>query len=1024
MSGKLRDTGFPGDDIGSHGCRLTCTASNGNAVAVIRDTNSVGTPGGDGTGVEKLYIYESTVADRNVWNLRATLSLPVSIYRIAMTLYANNDISIWIMSNPRTTIRHTRVTYGTWAIATAWETVATAGANESWNRFDVHTTDDGWAMVAATWFNSVTAAHGFRAYLKPTAGGAWSTPANVQIGADGYNEPFSAISLTSSIVNTVAGANHRQIHYAVAAGKTVTDSNLGDSDLGTQLYNQWIHQTTFAPNAVPSATGAAIGAVNGEGGSPDFNNLIGSREVKLFKYDSKIWLGINQNVFSRDNLWAMRYTTSSSGLVLEGSISSNTGVDKTYNIILPPKDLSLGIAFANGAFNFMWGQLSTDGSNYVPVNRVARLNGAVFEWSPTTHYWDTGVQDPAGSMALNLIFFCSTGDKNTELHRIDVMELTKSTFSGNNLYQWRCQPNIIPETIRESDKSPQAGAVLNSSNPVFSGYLQHSSFYTQSRGVLQVQAARDAAFTTSIKDFVSTIFAPYGRPSVGSPSYNKLSVTTPDALYLQSGSAPWYYHERVQDEWGYSTAWTAGSSFTVSHPSNAIQQIPLSGAYIDYSTGSVYTEWRISDAWAPDWQTAFQVQIIRTDTSAVVHDSGKITSGNQFYSTPALSATLKTVPLAWRVQVWDSGDQTAGYTSYRNFLLLDGPTITVTSPASGATVVTPNPTITFSVSTYSAVPVVSLSVTVYQNGVQVWSSGVIPPPGSTASGTTYNIPMAGNLLHNGQNYSVQVSATDQWGITTSSALVTFTAAWTPPAAPTGVSGVTTQYNVEGDGYVRVLWTSATRDAQFNYYSVERQDSLYDPDTAAVLEVGTWNEVYKTYDKSQTNYEFQDYYAPSGYRVSYRVTQVVTRFNDLVPSNPSTVVDTFPYSESYWLIDPSLGVDDRAAFRLYNVTGDSFTDAYEEAEYTVIGRGFHVDQGERLGYTGSLTAQLRTGGGTTARYKRLRLENIKKNASNLYLRNPFGDVFKVAVKSMQLDRIPGVGRSEFIDVSIPYSQVGE
>jgi hypothetical protein len=139
----------------------------------------------------------------------------------------------------------------------------------------------------------------------------------------------------------------------------------------------------------------------------------------------------------------------------------------------------------------------------------------------------------------------------------------------------------------------------------------------------------------------------------------------------------------------------------------------------------------------------------------------------------------------------------------------------------------------------------------------------------------------------------------------------------------------------------------------------------------------------------------------------------------MPSDEKSVV---PQSDGYWLIEPSsdnIGAD---AFKLSIVTGDSFSDEQEESEFTVIGRGRIVNKGQRLGYKGTLDVQLRDTGGTTARQKRLRLVNLQQTPRQLWLRNPFGDIFRVNISAMSIGRIAGVGSSEFCDVSIPYSEV--
>lgn len=132
------------------------------------------------------------------------------------------------------------------------------------------------------------------------------------------------------------------------------------------------------------------------------------------------------------------------------------------------------------------------------------------------------------------------------------------------------------------------------------------------------------------------------------------------------------------------------------------------------------------------------------------------------------------------------------------------------------------------------------------------------------------------------------------------------------------------------------------------------------------------------------------------------------------------------SEDYWLIDPVTEI----ALRLYVVTADSYTDEYEEETMHLIGRGRHVEMGDRLGYSGSLSGQYWDFPGDssheipaqTAREQRLRLEALKADRNVLYLRNPFGDIFQVTAGNIQIDRTPGVGQREYATYTIPYQEV--
>ena len=169
------------------------------------------------------------------------------------------------------------------------------------------------------------------------------------------------------------------------------------------------------------------------------------------------------------------------------------------------------------------------------------------------------------------------------------------------------------------------------------------------------------------------------------------------------------------------------------------------------------------------------------------------------------------------------------------------------------------------------------------------------------------------------------------------------------------------------------------------------------------------------------YIHKDFFAPSGYKVNYLVKQAVSRQGQEVESSNSTPTIVYPALDGYWLIEPTSDGVDAEAFKI-SVVGESFSEDQEEASYTVIGRGRVVSKGDLLGSSGTLDARIRATGGVSPRARVLRMKKIQKADSPLWLRNPFGDIFKVNVSSIGFTRVAGVGLAEFVDLSIPYSEV--
>ena len=65
----------------------------------------------------------------------------------------------------------------------------------------------------------------------------------------------------------------------------------------------------------------------------------------------------------------------------------------------------------------------------------------------------------------------------------------------------------------------------------------------------------------------------------------------------------------------------------------------------------------------------------------------------------------------------------------------------------------------------------------------------------------------------------------------------------------------------------------------------------------------------------------------------------------------------------------------------------------------------------------------TAGRVTARSARRRIMNLANSDDTLYLRTPFGDVYQVSAGQIQVERIAGTGANEFVNMTIPYLELG-
>ena len=524
---------------------------------------------------------------------------------------------------------------------------------------------------------------------------------------------------------------------------------------------------------------------------------------------------------------------------------------------------------------------------------------------------------------------------------------------------------------------------------------------------LEWQLATDAGFTANVRTIRNTggfvnpfpddtleLVTDYGMGE----AYSDFQETLVGAEALFSGT--WYLRVRhcsVPHEVGPWNAITP--TFTVSHPPVPSGLYPTGGEALIY--GSLTFLWNFDDTNPGDTQSAYQLIVERNDTGATVLDTGKTASvGARSYVWSSPSSTLKDIQLRWKLRVWDSDDTTGGYSSLRLFRLSDLPVATITSPATGGTVSTGAPAITW---TFAAGG--GRTQSKYRVRLTSASGTVVHADSGLVAGGATSWTPSSQVLTTGITYTAELTLIDNLGLTGTDAN-TFTATYTAPAQPAFVVS-TSLYSTTGP--VRITWTNAAKDASFVGWRVYRKKTS----------ASTWDLLYDT-PVDQSSYTYDDYSAGSGVQYDYTVVQVATRFSAPVESNKTTISTVTPTSGEYWLVcveNPSLTT------RLYHVTAEDFTSDVEQETMDLIGRGRHTDYGTILGYSGSLSFQLwDISGGSSARVQRLNLEAMRFSENTIYLRNPFGDVWRVSVNSVSFTRRAGVGSSEMGNGTLTYTEV--
>lgn len=515
---------------------------------------------------------------------------------------------------------------------------------------------------------------------------------------------------------------------------------------------------------------------------------------------------------------------------------------------------------------------------------------------------------------------------------------------------------------------------------------------------ITVQLSQDSSFTTGVHTLTQ-------NPG-GATANNQYTLS--DSFYLVSGT--WYARAKVTNNTtGFITPWSPIITWTEAHIPSTSVVTPTGGGTASYIPSVPFT-FRFSDAaGAGDNMTAYQIVLENNNNGTVVFDSGKVAqtaaSGANVTVNVAIDPSLKNVSLRWKVKVWDKGDTASAYSAYNVFSLADTPVVSIITPAPSLPVDNGSPTFSWTVSIPSGGTQKSAAVDVYDasTAVLVWHGDVV------GAATDITPPVV--VLQNVHNYTFTVKVTDTVGLSTT-ATGSFSTSYQAPDSIT--------YSVDASGadelgYIKVDFTNALADDQFAAWKIYR------------MEVGgEWELIATITDITVRTYN--DYMLAAGKQYLYSATQVATRSGALLESPVGFWLNDAdqPVIESrvcdvdlthYWIINPD---DTLLSVRLLGVTKNSITEEYEKETYQIIGRGRHTDYGDRLGYTGTLTCQVRTLERPSSFKKKI--EDLRRANETYYLRDPFGALFQVSLGNLSWDPVAGVGTAEMGDLQIPWEEV--
>lgn len=911
--------------------------SDGSVVAIVPDVNQSGVSddGGDNSGVPKLYLYHST--DRINWTLKATLSLSgivTGVFFGSMVVDSANNIHLayrWTANSAR----YVQFTYSagpSWLVGAPVDLPAEAGY-QAMSHVDIDTVGESTsALVVGTFvYSKVSGAKktGFKAYVRTVSGSWVAHNALTVINGDSHLPWSDDISVAGD--TTPIGGDNLGV-FAVTATRRGNATDFGDMVYCIR-YN--------------ASTGTRLGVDNVQGGI--YKGLGGG----FRKYTISC---------TQDGVFSVAGTVSQSPWMLAfykfkwdrttGSAVSLTPVATSGSLGITTTRTSLTHSWQSVAYmgvgsdeteRFMiFGKYSG-----MVVNAMIETNGSVIGFPTSWVSWDDryaysgGYWSPAFGgrymsrpVSTPIDCFWAGGVRNVTPERVDLV--TYATFNGSLfpvMYRAESVSKLLPNA--PTSVKPADSATVSTDRPVLYGNHELQTYYPQMKTRLQWQVATDAGFTTNLRTIVEP--ASDFRYANGTPDpFNSTAIASeavPAASELFQGT--WYVRALVQDQSGSKGPWSTASSFVVSHPPAAVNLYPTGGSVFGYGgSGNATFTWSFSDPSPFDNQTAYQIVVEDADTGSVILDSGKVSSTQQM-ATLAIPLSGKDIDLRWKLKLWDSDDVGGSYSQYNMFYLADAPTPSVTSPVDGSTISTAVPEVTWDSGLSGTREQVEYRVRVTQGLAEVYSSDWVSSPT-----LTHTIPVG--YLTNNQDYTITVTIRDNRGLE-GSASASISTSWTPPDGPAAWNVYIHEYATRG--FVYITWNNASQDADFSGWNVYRR------------KVGdaSWS-LLETYTQGYERYAHRDYTAGSSQAYDYVVTQLVDRFGDIVESPISSSVRVAPFSDNYWLVDELSS--DFKALPLFNVTADPFAEEYEQETFTVIGRGRRKEYGDRLGYAGTITSQIR------------------------------------------------------------------
>lgn len=572
----------------------------------------------------------------------------------------------------------------------------------------------------------------------------------------------------------------------------------------------------------------------------------------------------------------------------------------------------------------------------------------------------------------------------------------ESTWSGRTTFTINNAPLPTPTTPGLTGTVPGPYAIRGAT------FAAGSSFAGGVRVGVRWQFSQSSTFSSGVIEWLNLdgVFAPgtvsYDpEPASLDPGLNGYSVSYRDpSQYLAQGA--WFARARAEDKYGQSGGWSTVTSFVVYHPPSAVPVAPVGGAHFDPDGGLL--EWNLSDPWNGDRQSTYEVEVLDS-SSNVVYASGLVRSSLTQAAIEVPSNRLNQT-LSWRARLRDRDNVQGTWSSAQTFTYVRRPAVLITEPTDGGYVEAGQPLIQWDVVFHPGASQAGYRVTIIDSETR----GTVYDSGYVIDNVARSHAMEGTYLDNMTTYEVTVRLTDSNALV-GDHRVEFTTNFVLP--PT-IMATASPTPYEPEGYVRILWDGPV-DPLFEGWRVYRRPA----------EGSDWTLVAEVPHASAR--EARDWTLAESGTYVYAVVQVASRHGSLVEgARTSSSAPIRVHCSSYWLVVPEMDFGLRIV-----PSGDNFSRERESSTMDIIGRGRKVNFGQSISREGSLTVPVRhLNRGMSASDLVDKIDLITLGVTGVYLRDPFGNYFPVALGRYSFDRMAGVGATEMGDLEVSYVEVFE